>query len=183
MVSNICQKFGATDNVRRVRVQELLPHGRQPRRGSIADLTACGAWLQGEIHQGHSRDSRLGCGQSRGAPPPGLYPSQRRYSSSGSLRGRGSLVWPKGGRLHPPVLVREGRSVPDRRVDRQGPDAHYPHLFAPEIAARLASSRRGEGASPESAYEGMGGSMRRYFGGYAGYAQQYLYHYARMGSE
>jgi N-glycosylase/DNA lyase len=56
---------------------------------------------------------------------------------------------------------------------------YYPRLFDRELAARLASHLSGSAKLSGSAYEKISASMRDYFGEYAGYAQQYLFHDAR----
>jgi N-glycosylase/DNA lyase len=53
---------------------------------------------------------------------------------------------------------------------------HYADKLAPELLQRL---RLGEGLSSGD-YERLNGFGRGYFGEYAGYAQEYLYHYERM---
>jgi len=52
---------------------------------------------------------------------------------------------------------------------------HYTHELAPEIAQRLS---RKDGLS-NSDYAKLNAFGRQYFGKYAGYAQEYLYHYER----
>jgi len=56
---------------------------------------------------------------------------------------------------------------------------YYPKLFDKEIAKRLASHVSKETRLSGAAYESISASMREYFGEYAGYAQQYLFHDAR----
>jgi N-glycosylase/DNA lyase len=60
---------------------------------------------------------------------------------------------------------------------------YYPRLFEKEVADRLQShvSSGGEGRLSAGTYEKISSSMRDYFGEYAGYAQQYLFHDARKG--
>ncbi len=56
---------------------------------------------------------------------------------------------------------------------------YYPNLFGKEDAGRLASHVSRETRLSDRAYEKISASMREYFGEYAGYAQQYLFHDAR----
>jgi N-glycosylase/DNA lyase len=56
---------------------------------------------------------------------------------------------------------------------------YYPKLFDKEIAARLSSHVSSSARLSGGAYEEISASMRDYFGEYAGYAQQYLFHDAR----
>ena len=56
---------------------------------------------------------------------------------------------------------------------------YYPNLFGKEVAGRLASHVSREARLSDSAYEKVSAVMREYFGEYAGYAQQYLFHDAR----
>jgi N-glycosylase/DNA lyase len=56
---------------------------------------------------------------------------------------------------------------------------YYPKLFDRDIAKRLASHVSKETRLSGAAYESVSASMRDYFGEYAGYAQQYLFHDAR----
>jgi len=53
---------------------------------------------------------------------------------------------------------------------------HYAHKLAPELAQKL-SQREG---LTNSEYAKLSAFGRQYFGEYAGYAQEYLYHYERM---
>jgi N-glycosylase/DNA lyase len=59
----------------------------------------------------------------------------------------------------------------------------YPHLFSEEVVARLNSKLSGKSTLSEKTYDAISSAARAYFGRYAGYAQQYLYHYARKGAE
>lgn len=54
--------------------------------------------------------------------------------------------------------------------------ARYPGLVAPPLRAKL---RRGKAKLSPGDYSALSSAMRRYFGGYAGYAQQYLFMAAR----
>ena len=56
---------------------------------------------------------------------------------------------------------------------------HYPKLLDKDVAERLTSHVSNETRLSGGAYEGISASMRQYFGEYAGYAQQYLFHDAR----
>jgi hypothetical protein len=57
--------------------------------------------------------------------------------------------------------------------------AYYPRLFDKEARKQLNSQLSGTGRLSGGAYESISKSMRDYFGEYAGYAQQYLFHDAR----
>jgi N-glycosylase/DNA lyase len=56
---------------------------------------------------------------------------------------------------------------------------YYPKLFSKELGRRLASHLSGSAKLSAGTYEQISASMREYFGEYAGYAQQYLFHDAR----
>jgi N-glycosylase/DNA lyase len=56
---------------------------------------------------------------------------------------------------------------------------YYPKLFDEKIAERLSSHVSNSARLSGGAYEAISASMREYFGDYAGYAQQYLFHDAR----
>lgn len=56
---------------------------------------------------------------------------------------------------------------------------YYPSLFDAELAGRLNSHVSGSGRLSGGDYDRISASMRDYFGEYAGYAQQYLFHDAR----
>ncbi len=56
---------------------------------------------------------------------------------------------------------------------------YYPKLFDREIAERLSSHVSSSARLSGGAYETISAAMREYFGEYAGYAQQYLFHDAR----
>ncbi len=56
---------------------------------------------------------------------------------------------------------------------------YYPHLFAPELKEKLASAVSGKSSLSEATYEALAADARGYFGEFAGYAQQYLFHNER----
>ncbi len=56
---------------------------------------------------------------------------------------------------------------------------YYPFLFDKDVAERLNSHVSNSGRLSGGAYEKVSSSVREYFGEYAGYAQQYLFHDAR----
>lgn len=58
---------------------------------------------------------------------------------------------------------------------------YYPQLFDGETAKRLGAHVAKERKLSPREYDAISSSMRRYFGEYAGYAQQYLFHDARKG--
>jgi 3-methyladenine DNA glycosylase/8-oxoguanine DNA glycosylase len=58
---------------------------------------------------------------------------------------------------------------------------YYPGLFDRETARRLDSHVSNLARLSGGQYEKVSASMRQYFGEYAGYAQQYLFHDARKG--
>jgi N-glycosylase/DNA lyase len=53
---------------------------------------------------------------------------------------------------------------------------HYGGNFDEDFVGKL----RAQGGLSDSAYERLNGFGRAYFGGFAGYAQEYLYHYERL---
>jgi N-glycosylase/DNA lyase len=58
----------------------------------------------------------------------------------------------------------------------------YPHLLSEELVERLDSKLSGRSSLSDKSYDEIASSARNYFGAYAGYAQQYLFHYVRKGS-
>jgi N-glycosylase/DNA lyase len=56
----------------------------------------------------------------------------------------------------------------------------YPRLFDEDLKQKLASKVSGKGSLSEATYERLAAAARGYFGEYAGYAQQYLFHHERM---
>jgi N-glycosylase/DNA lyase len=182
MVSNICQKFGATIRFDGAEYK-LFPTADSLAEVSIAELTACGLGYRAKfvkdiaetVASGAVNLEELRLQDYTRAKEILLerFLEGKRFPGIGRKVADCILLFSCGKDEAFPIDVWIARVL----------TAHYPHLFAPEIASRLASQPSGRGSLPESAYEGMGGSMRRYFGRYAGYAQQYLYHYARMGSE
>jgi N-glycosylase/DNA lyase len=56
---------------------------------------------------------------------------------------------------------------------------YYPRLFDAEVKKQLDAQVSGSGRLSSAAYEKISAAMRDYFGEYAGYAQQYLFHDAR----
>ena len=58
---------------------------------------------------------------------------------------------------------------------------YYPRLFEKETVRRLESHVSKASRLSQGQYDEISASMREYFGEYAGYAQQYLFHDARKG--
>ncbi len=58
-------------------------------------------------------------------------------------------------------------------------DGYYPRLFADDLRERLRSTVSGRTSLSQNAYDRLSSSAREYFGEFAGYAQQYLFHYER----
>ncbi len=58
---------------------------------------------------------------------------------------------------------------------------YYPGVLGEELAEKLRSHASGATRLSGGDYERISAAMRGYFGEYAGYAQQYLFHDARMG--
>ena len=56
----------------------------------------------------------------------------------------------------------------------------YPRLFDKDLTDKLVSKVNGQTSLSELTYERLASAARAYFGEYAGYAQQYLFHYERM---
>jgi N-glycosylase/DNA lyase len=59
----------------------------------------------------------------------------------------------------------------------------YPRLFDGDLVAKLVSKASGQSSLSETTYEGLASAARGYFGEYAGYAQQYLFHHERLKEE
>jgi N-glycosylase/DNA lyase len=57
---------------------------------------------------------------------------------------------------------------------------YYPKLFDAELTGKLNSAVAGNSSLSEATYEQLADAARGYFGEYAGYAQQYLFHNERM---
>ncbi len=55
----------------------------------------------------------------------------------------------------------------------------YPRLLDRELKEKLSSKVSGQGSLSEATYERLSDAARAYFGDYAGYAQQYLFHNER----
>lgn len=56
---------------------------------------------------------------------------------------------------------------------------YYPHLFPEDLRAKLASKVEQQTSLSETTYDRLSERARAYFGEYAGYAQQYLFHNER----
>jgi N-glycosylase/DNA lyase len=56
---------------------------------------------------------------------------------------------------------------------------YYPHIFPDELKDRLSSKVEGRTSLSEDTYERLAAGARTYFGEFAGYAQQYLFHHER----
>lgn len=59
----------------------------------------------------------------------------------------------------------------------------YPHLFDADLTQKLTSRVSGKMNLSEATYQRLSEAAMGYFGEYAGYAQQYLFHHARTGGE
>jgi N-glycosylase/DNA lyase len=57
---------------------------------------------------------------------------------------------------------------------------YYGHLFPEDLRERLNSSVLGRASLSGTTYDRLSAGARGYFGEFAGYAQQYLFHYERM---
>jgi N-glycosylase/DNA lyase len=56
---------------------------------------------------------------------------------------------------------------------------YYPHLFEADLTEKLAAKVAGRTSLSETTYDRLASAARSYFGAYAGYAQQYLFHHER----
>jgi len=58
-------------------------------------------------------------------------------------------------------------------------DSYYPHLFDDDLKTRLSQVVRGKTSLSVTTYNRLSECARSYFGEFAGYAQQYLFHFER----
>jgi N-glycosylase/DNA lyase len=182
MISNLCERFGEKTTFDDL-TYSLFPTPERLAEASVKDLTACGlgyrAKFVGAIAETVS-SGRVNLDELRLHDYP---------------RAKGLLLERI---LEKKTFLGIGRKVADCVLlfscdkDEAFPidvwiaralAGFYPHLFSEGVVARLNSKLAGKSTISEKTYEAMSEAARAYFGPYAGYAQQYLFHYTRNAGE
>ncbi len=182
MVSNLCDRFGDRVNFESLDYS-LFPSPEQLASASVEDLTACGLGYRAKFVRDISWTVDSG------------FVNLDELRLQDYSRAKEILLERV---LEKKTFLGIGRKVADCVMlfscdkDEAFPidvwiaralEGFYPHLFSADIMARLNSKVSGKGSLSDKTYDAISEAVRSHFGRYAGYAQQYLYHYARKGKE
>jgi N-glycosylase/DNA lyase len=178
MISNLCQRFGDPMEFQG-ETYHLFPTADSLARVSVADLTACGLGYRARFVKAISEavsSGRMNLDELR------LQDYERgKELLAGEVLGRKTLMG-IGPKVADCVLLFSCDKKSAFPIDvwmAKVLSREYPRLFDPELVTRLASKVSGQTSLSEVSYERLASAARAYFGQYAGYAQQYLFHYER----
>jgi N-glycosylase/DNA lyase len=178
MISKLCERFGEKESFEG-NPYALFPTARALAEASPADLTGCGLGYRARFVRSVARKVEAG-GVDLGELRLLDYERARdllteRILGEKTLLGIGRkaadciLLFSCGKDSSFPIDVWMARVL----------SRYYPRLFDKETARRLDSHVSRTTRLSGGQYEKISSSMREYFGEYAGYAQQYLFHDAR----
>lgn len=178
MVASLCDRFGE-----KVRFEDeefsLFPTSRALSEATVAELAACGLGYRAKYVKSISEMVDSG----------GLSLEELRlhdYSRAKELLteeilGKKTLMG-IGPKVADCVLLFSCGKTSAFPIDvwmAKVLSKEYPRLFDRELNEKLSSKASGLGSLSEATYERVAAAARGYFGEYAGYAQQYLFHHAR----
>ncbi len=178
MISNLCERFGERGSFEGAQYA-LFPTPDSLARASVEELRACGLGYRARFVR--SVAQKVSSGSVNLEELKLLdYESARdllieRLLREKTLLGIGRkaadcvLLFSCGKDSSFPIDVWMARVL----------SQYYPFLFDKDVAERLNSHVSNSGRLSGGAYEKVSSSVREYFGEYAGYAQQYLFHDAR----
>jgi N-glycosylase/DNA lyase len=179
MVAQLCERFGEPIDFEEERFW-LYPTPERLAEASVADLVSCGLGYRanfvksvGEaVHEG-----RMNLDELR------LHDYQRaKELLTGEVLGKKTLMG-IGPKVADCVLLFSCEKDSAFPIDvwiAKVLARSYPHLFDEDLTEKLSSKVSGRTSLSEATYEGLAAAARGYFGAYAGYAQQYLFHHERM---
>ena len=178
MISNLCARLGETVTFED-QAYSLFPTPERVADADLALLDECGLGYRarfvksvGEaVHQGALSLEELRFFD---------YPRAKEVLT-GQLLGRKTLmgVGPKAADC---VLLFSCDKLSAFPIDvwiARVLSTYYPHIFPDELKERLSSRVEGRTSLSEDTYERLAAGARAYFGEFAGYAQQYLFHHER----
>jgi N-glycosylase/DNA lyase len=178
MISNVCEKFGEKAAFEG-NPYFLFPSPESLSEASVNDLTACGLGYRARFVKSVAEkvvsrsvdfeELRLAdYGRARDLLTERLL-GEKTYLGVGRKAADCILLFSCRKDSAFPIDVWMARVL----------SRYYPRLFEKEVAKRLESHVSKTSKLTGGLYESISHSMREYFGEYAGYAQQYLFHDAR----
>ncbi|MGD0637537.1 MAG: DNA glycosylase [Nitrososphaerales archaeon] len=179
MVSNLCDRLG--DRVEfEGTVHSLFPTADRVAQAELPDLVACGLGYRAKFVKSIAESVSLG---RVNLDELRLHDyAKARELLIEDLPGRKTLMG-IGPKVADCVLLfscdKDSAFPIDVWIARVL-DGYYPHLFDGDLKERLASTVSGKTSLSLATYDRLSASARAYFGVFAGYAQQYLFHYERM---
>jgi N-glycosylase/DNA lyase len=181
MVSNLCQRFGETVDFDGERFW-LFPKAEVLAEASIADLTACGLGYRAKFVKGIGEAVASGWMNLEELRLHD-YPRAKELLTEEILGEKKLLgIGPK---VADCVLLFSCDKAAAFPIDvwmAKVLAKYYPRLFDDDLTKRLALKISGSTSLSEATYERLANAARDYFGEYAGYAQQYLFHHERTGA-
>ncbi len=178
MISKLCEKFGE-ETIFEGSPYRLFPSPESLSAASIDDLTDCGLGYRARFVK--SVAERVSAKR--------VYPEELAFLDYDKAR---DMLIERA--LGEKTLLGIGRKAADCvLLFSCGKDSsfpidvwmarvlaeYYPGLLDPVLLRRLKAHLSRKGKLSDAGYEQISSAMRGYFGEYAGYAQQYLFHYAR----
>jgi len=181
MVSNLCQRFGEAVDFDGERFW-LFPSAQVLAEASIDELTGCGLGYRAKFVKG--------IGEAVASGWMNLEELRLHdYSRAKELLTEEILGEKKllgiGPKVADCVLLFSCDKTSAFPIDvwmAKVLAKYYPRLFDDDLSKRLALKISGSTSLSEATYERLANAARDYFGEYAGYAQQYLFHHERTGA-
>ena len=180
MISNLCERFGEKSSFEG-NPYALFPTAPTLAEASLDDLTACGLGYRARFVRSVAQKVSSGTVDLEELKIQDYERARdlltERLLGEKTLLGIGRkaadcvLLFSCGKDSSFPIDVWMARVL----------SKYYPGLFDRETARRLGSHVSNLTRLSGGQYEKISASMREYFGEYAGYAQQYLFHDARKG--
>ncbi|HVB95088.1 MAG TPA: DNA glycosylase [Nitrososphaerales archaeon] len=178
MISNLCERFGEKASFEG-NPYALFPAAPALAEASVDDLTGCGLGYRARFVKSVAQEVSAGSvdleelklldyERARDVMVERLL-GEKRLLGIGRKAADCVLLFSCGKDSSFPIDVWMARVL----------YRYYPRLFGRELAGRLGSHVSNLTRLSGGQYEKVSASMREYFGEYAGYAQQYLFHDAR----
>jgi N-glycosylase/DNA lyase len=178
MVSNLCARFGEPVEFEGVRYS-LFPTAERVAGAELAELTACGLGYRARFVKAIAEAVNEG---RRDLDELRLHDYLRaRDLLREQILGRKTLMG-IGPKVTDCVLLFSCDKYSAFPIDvwiARVLAGNYPRLFSDDLRERLQSSVSGKTSLSEATYDRLASCARDYFGEFAGYAQQYLFHYER----
>jgi N-glycosylase/DNA lyase len=178
MISNLCERFGERVSFDGIDYH-LFPTPERLARSTVAELTACGLGYRAKFVRDIAWTVDSGSVNLEELRLQG-YPRAREILLERVLEKKTFLGI--GRKVADCVLLfscDKDEAFPIDVWIARALAGYYPHLFSEDVMARLSSKVSGRSSLTEKAYDSISEAARGYFGPYAGYAQQYLFHYTR----